>query len=658
MRLGLGIVVVALIASCSEETAVPPPGIKMPDASCREGSSTIDVENEEAPEIRCDRSGTSIVCAGDWAALCDGDRLVDRTNCRIEDEKCYERACDDARDCARCLTCKPNAVRCGDDGERERCNEDGSGYEPDEPCDESAGLYCDALSGRCSDLCAEAEAERSYIGCEYYAVSTSNAQLELEEVDADGLCQPFSFAIVVANGESVPARVTIETPDGALIERTIDPAQTEAIPLPCSLELTGMGEAQIDGDGGIVPRRSSAAVNGAHHITSNVPITVYQFNPLEFESGQGIYRKNSYTNDASLLLPVSSLTTNYMATTVPTLLHVLEIPEIDAQPRLIGPGFVTIVGVSEQPTDVEIRSTAHTLASDDDALPALAPGESAMITLERGEVAQILSAAPDDCDGEAFDDFVDHRRRYCEVSRDYDLTGTRIAASQPVLVLSGHDCTFVPFDRWACDHVEEVMQPLESWGKDIIVALTAQPECRDAQPNIVRVLASHDGTRVTLEPELHDPVTLDEGEVLQVETTEDLRVIADKGISVSQLLVGQDYDGRDTSSFAKGDPSLSLAIPAEQWRKRYSILTPETFTDNFVGIIAREDQVVLLDGRVVTQLKPVEGTPYVTAQLQIRDGQHTLESILPFGVTVYGYAPYTSYMVAGGLDLNLINPPQ
>jgi len=636
----------------------PPPGVVPPDASCREGSATVGLEDEEAPEIACDRPGTNILCAGDWAVLCDGDRRIDSTNCRLEDEKCYERACDDSRECARCLTCKPNAVRCGDNGERERCNEDGSEYEPEEPCDESAGLYCDAPSGRCLDLCAEAEAERSYIGCEYYAVSTSNEQLTLTGVSADGICEPFSFAIVVANGESVPARVTIETPDGATIERTIAPAKTEAINLPCSLELTGMGRMALTEEGELIPRFSSAAVNGAHHITSNVPITVYQFNPLEFEGNVDGARDFSFTNDASLLLPVSALTTHYMATTVPTLFHMIEAEQLDEPLPVVGPGFVAIVGVSDQATEVEIRSTAYTLASADDVLPALSPGDTVMITLERGQVAQILSAAPDECIGDSFDDFRGGKRRYCETPREFDLTGTRIDASQPVMVLAGHDCAFVPFDRWACDHLEEVMQPLESWGKDIIVALTDQPECRDAQPNIVRIVASHDDTHVELEPELHDPVTLDEGEVLEVEINEDLRVIGDKGISVSQLLVGQNYDGEDTSSFTKGDPSLSLAIPSEQWRKRYSILTPETFTDNFVGIIAREDQIVLLNGRVVTRLQPVEGTPYATAQLQIADGQHTLESDLPFGVTVYGYAPFASYMVAGGLDLNLINPPQ
>lgn len=660
MRWSTAIALALCLAStaCKKEEPLAPPPVLSPDATCTVGGALVDVEDEEPPDVACDRSDRAILCAGDWAVLCDGERRVDATNCRLTDEKCYERPCDDPSECARCLACKPNAVRCLDDGERERCNEDGSEYEPEEPCDEGAGLYCDQLGGRCTDLCAEAEAERSYIGCEYYAVSTSNSPLELEEVDGDGLCQPFSFAIVVANGEGVPARVTIESPGGATLERTVGPGETQAINLPCSLELTGQGPV-IDDEGNLIERFSSVGVDGAHHITSNVPITVYQFNPLEFESETAERTTYSYTNDASLLLPVSALTGNYMATTVPTLLHVLEVVGIEDPVRLIGPGFITIVGVSDEPTDVEIHATAFTLPSADGTLPALEPGDTATITLERGQVAQILSAAPEACEGDEQDEYNDGSRRYCEVSRDYDLSGTRVTASNPVMVVSGHDCAFVPFNRWACDHVEEVMQPLESWGKDIIVAITAQPECRDPQPNIVRVVASHDDTRVEFEPEdAHDPVTLDEGELVEAEISADLRVVASKGISVSQLLVGQDYDGRNTSSFTKGDPSLSVAIPAEQWRKRYSILTPETFTDNFVGVIAREDQLVLLDGRVITRMSPVEGTPFATARLQIPSGQHTLESSQSFGVTVYGYALYSSYMVAGGLDLNLINPPQ
>jgi len=647
---------VALLAGCAEEKRAPPPQT-VRDGGCREGGKTIDVADEEPPEVSCDRVGMNLVCVGNWAVLCDeGRRVVDHTNCRERGEACFERTCDDADDCPRCLACSPLHVRCGEDGERERCAEDGSGYEPEEPCDESAGLYCDAVGGDCVDLCAEAEEKRSYIGCEYYAVSTINSQLAFLERDAYGICQPFSFAVVIANGEDVPARVNIERTDGAPIELVIQPAQTETVNLPCTLELTGQVDpANIEGTLG--ERFSSLAVRGAHHITSNVPVTVYQFNPLEYEGEIEGETINSHTNDASLLLPVSAMTRNYIASTVPTLLHHIEADELDEPRPVIGPGFVTIVGVDDEPTEVEIVSSAHTFPSKDGTLPALAPGETFSFTLARGEVAQLLSDAPDECVGDEHDYSRGAKRRYCEVPREFDLTGTSITADRPVMVMSGHDCAFVPYNRWACDHLEEVMQPLDAWGQDVIVSLSAQADCLDPLPNLIRVIASKDDTRVSFQPEIHEPVMLDRGEVFETEITGDVRVRGSHGISVSQLLLGQDYEGRMSSSFSKGDPSLSMVIPSEQWRARYSILSPETFTDNFVGIIAHDKQVVLIDGRVVTGFSPIEETELKSAQVPIAGGQHTLESPMPFGVTVYGYAKYTSYMVAGGLDLNLINPP-
>ena len=46
---------------------------------------------------------------------------------------------------------------------------------------------------------------------------------------------------------------------------------------------------------------------GAYHIVTNEPVAVYQFNPRDYTIG-GTY---SYTNDASLLLPVNAMTQNY-----------------------------------------------------------------------------------------------------------------------------------------------------------------------------------------------------------------------------------------------------------------------------------------------------------------------------------------------------------
>ena len=37
---------------------------------------------------------------------------------------------------------------------------------------------------------------------------------------------------------------------------------------------------------------------------------------------------------------------------------------------------------------------------------------------------------------------------------------------------------------------------------------------------------------------------------------------------------------------------------------------------------------------------------------------HTMSSDVPFGIVVYGYGMYTSYMYPGGLDLKTIDVPR
>jgi hypothetical protein len=643
-----------VLVACAKEEPPPFAGANSGDidTTCGSASETIDVKDEAAPEIECRGGEVELLCVGNWAALCDPNgRLLERTNCREQDKVCASRICEDTESCALCLECKPHSVACGDDGERRRCKDDGSGYEAEEPCDTGAGLQCDEVSGECVDLCAEAAASRSYIGCEYWAVYTSNEQLDFEEIDDDGLCRPFSFAVVIANGEGIDAHVEVETPGGAILSTTVAPRRTKVLELPCSPELKGELEAT---------RFSMQLDNAAHHITSDVPVTIYQFNPLEFEAmseeGRGIF---SYTNGGSLLLPVASLTGNYVVMSAPTLKHELSID--DELESHAGPGFVTIVGVADEPTEVMFTSSAHTLpGEDDELLPALEPGKTFTLTLAKGEVVQLLAGAPEDCPGDEVEIVRRVDRKYCDVPRSFDLTGSRIAADKPVMVVSGHDCPFVPFNRWACDHIEESMLPLETWGSDVLVAQTNSVSCKHEGelPDILRVLASEDDTRVGFAPSLHETVNLDRGEFIDVEIFEDVRVLANAPIAVAQLTVGQDYVGLGSSGVnGKGDPAMSLGVPLAQWRDRYSILSPETFTDNFVNIIAQPNQAVLVDGRVVTGYRDLGDGDYVTARVALRGGQHTLESSSTFGITVYGYAPYTTYMVPGGLDLRMINTP-
>ena len=76
-----------------------------------------------------------------------------------------------------------------------------------------------------------------------------------------------------------------------------------------------------------------------------------------------------------------------------------------------------------------------------------------------------------------------------------------------------------------------------------------------------------------------------------------------------------------------------------------------------MNIIARSKQLVLLDGRAVSGFAAIEGTKMSTARVPVMGGEHRVESEQTIGIVVYGYAPYTSYMMPGGLDLQPINGP-
>jgi len=198
------------------------------------------------------------------------------------------------------------------------------------------------------------------------------------------------------------------------------------------------------------------------------------------------------------------------------------------------------------------------------------------------------------------------------------------------------------------------MYPLEAWGKDFVVSAT-QP--LDAEPNIVRILSGDDGNSVTFEPSsVHEPVTLARGEVVELETREDFRVQGSAALLVGQLLVGQDSEGYGTSEpMSNGDPALSLGVPGEQFRDSYTFLAPTTYDTSLVNVTAAEGQDVLLDGAPVEGWRPGGSTGLRTARVTISGGTHTMTSDRGFGIVVYGFGSYTSYMYPGGLNFELIN---
>lgn len=649
---GVLLLVAALCASCGDDPPPPETISAKSEDNNNVISTTVDVDAQEPPEVSCATGRTSYDCYGRWAAHCGADgELRSLRNCLAEGLTCAPNRCegDDETCLGGCLPCVPGATSCTSATELLACDSDGLGLSVARNCNPDEGEWCDAENRSCSDLCAEAEKRRSYLGCEYWAIPTINSSLQDALFDPLDECGPFPFAIVMANGHAFTASVRIVRPGGQTTAIKIDPGGVEAVELPCVPALTGRGDRTP----------SSLVPDGAFHITSDIPITAYQFNPLEFAQDTSDGEVFSHTNDASLLLPVHALTANYTVMSRASMFN--QFVEVsgdgneDVLDDLSSPGFAAVVGTQDSPTTVEVHTTAYTRASLDGTIEAHAPGDVFSVSLRKGDVLQLLTAKPSECDPIDSDRIRGTNIRYCRVPNTYDLTGTRIRADAPVGVVSGHDCAFVPANRWACDHLEETMFPQETWGKELLIAWPQPATRAGTAPMLVRLMSGTDDNRIVFDPEVHAPITLSEGEWFEFETRADFRVIGKHPLQVAQYLVGQDWEGIGSSgSFADSDPAMALAIPREQWRDDYVILVPETFGHNYISLITQENQTVLLDGGLLRGFTPIGDTGMAVMRTPVEPGQHRLTSGTPFSLQLYGYATYTSYMVPGGLDSTLL----
>ncbi len=556
-------------------------------------------------------------CEDGAAKVCENGRFVVAEHC--------ENACVDGLGCVMCV---PGSGSCsGEDATV--CVADGSHYESFK-CDPLQGLTCDFDSGRCDGPCSPFRLGESYIGCDYYPTVTAN------EVRSE-----FDYAVVISNASDDVAQIHIE--GGALASaRTFEVApravRVERLPWVNALKSCEKYGAVECGNptshGGIVR-------DGAYHLRSTRPVTVYQYSPLEYQLAEGACTVDkldgcSYTNDASLLLPVTSLTGHYFVAAWQNW------PSRSADDWS---GLVAITATQDA-TTVTIDSPAPTWGAD--GLPPLERFIPKSIVLDAGDVAQLFS-----------------KRDWQE---QVDLTGASVVANKPVQVISGHYCTQTV--GVACDHLEESMLPVEALGTEYIVT-APQAEEHIAFPNLtafyvgqryLRIIATEPDTNIEWDPPNTQAAGIvlpthieNAGEFKEVDFVwfrDSMRIKADKKILVSEYMIGGQYSNI-------GDPAMAVAIPVEQYRTNYSFHAPLTYEKNYVNVVAPLDATVHLDGNVTPLIgfEPIGGTGYGLLRVLLDssgDGTHTLQGSKPFGISVYGYGQYTSYWYPGGLDLKPI----
>lgn len=494
----------------------------------------------------------------------------------------------------------------------------------------------DPLNGDPKD-CQEAERDGSYVGCDFWPT-----------VVANGVWSIFDFAVVVANAGDKPADIRVEHQGQLVATETVAPSSLTKIYLPWVPALKG---PDIDQCGSAPPLSSSVRADaGAYHLKSSSPVTVYQFNALEYKGEGGPAGKSwnncpgnqicrnagaaigcfSFSNDASLLLPTPALTGNYRVTTM-------------RGGRNMGGYFAITATADDTKVAVKVGKTGRIVEGR--GISATASGGLLELSMNAGDVVQLVSA----------------------VGTSSDLSGSLVQASKPVQIIGGVPCVAVPTDAmdrpYTCDHVEESVFPVETWGKHYVVPAPTGPNGK-AVSHFIRIVGNVDGTTLSYPGGAPEgaPTRIDAGQVLEVQVKEDFEIEGDNEFAVVTMLPsGQLLDPGAKPGSEKGDPSLSLATAVEQYRTKYVFLAPHDYDVSYVDLVMPLDAHVQIDGSPLTVTPTAIGEgSFGIARVKLGKGEggaHVLESDKPVGVQVIGYGSYTSYQYPGGLNLLKIAEP-
>jgi hypothetical protein len=547
----------------------------------------------------------------------------------------------------------------GDDDTDMDAGQDGGdgGADTDSDSDSDSDSDTDTYDGPAiPTTCEQAAEAHNSVGCEFFAVDLNN--IENPIMDADSA----PYAIVVSNPQlDATANVKIEDMRGSGgtlrtvpgLEKALAPGELIIFNVSCKdatkCPVKDTGVSITPNPPRTHIERSGFKAKMAFRLTADVPVLAYQWN---------VYGKDTFSTDASLLLPTTALANTYLAATWPW-------GHEDTDTGTGNDfGEVAMVGTQDG-TSLTITPTADVHKAEQGTVPpAISTGAtSPALSLNAFDVLQI---APK--------------------TRDADLSGSLIEADKPIAVFGSHPCANVPTSEWfACDHVEEQLMPLKAWGTDAVLGRYAvRPNTTEDKDKAVwRIVAGADAMTVHFDPQV-DGVGAEhkfakQGEVLEFKSPIDHYASAtfdspaDPGkpeapFFAYQLMTGRYWIGGSTYQW--GDPMMILAPPAGQYLDRYYFATDNFFDyayDQLI-LVRKAGYPIEVDCLGVipdADFVQVGGSEWEVARVNLDqpggagtcvDGPHWAKSTASFGISVVGISLANSYGYPGGLGVRWINP--
>jgi hypothetical protein len=645
-RSGRGVLLASwlLVLGCADSRSGP-------GAAGGDGGPAADVAADGAPDAGCD--GAALACVDDQRVgrCVDGELTVTQT--------CDATEFCAAGQCATRVPCAPGDTgACWSVTHILQCNQSGTGFAPS-PC--GSGLACIAATCQIADCtpgqqeCVDATTRRtcdatghwqtsacpddstcafgactsscdgdfkwqgSNVGCEYWTVD-----LDMGDVATllSGATPPAEapHSIALSNPGDAPATVTLSTLAAGIALPTTTVAlaarETREVVLP-RMDLQGAG-----------------IFDRSVRIQSTRPIVATQFNPKDVA--------NTFSNDSSLLLPVSVLGTEYLVLGWESQ---LDIP-FSIYPALLG--YFAVVAVMPGTTQVTVTLASEGRPVTPGGAP-LAAGVAHTFALEQYQVLQVQGVSK-------------------TLALENDMSGSHVQSDKRVAVFTGHEgplicpeqahvlCPViigeVPPDASECscclEHLEEQLWPLATWSSEYLIA-KARPRGK-VDFDTYRVQAGTDNVTLATDPPvagLHGKTIAKRGQWLEAASDQSFRITGTGPIQVAQYLASM-----ECVSSMTGDPSMIMAVGIDQYRSDYPLLVPTGYDEDWLSVVREVGSATRLDGAPVQASFSALGTTgYEVGYVRVQAGTHRVEGDSPFGLTQYGFFEATSYGNPVGLSL-------
>ena len=500
-------------------------------------------------------------------------------------------------------------------------------------------------NGQCVAACDAATANKSTLGCDYYAVDPGT------DGEANGSC----FAAYVANTWGSPVSIAIEyagkmvdaspyafvpSGQGASIVYTplsttnnqlapnqlaivfmadATPVTAPALPTPCPAGTKAFYTAAEASS-------EATAIINSFHLTTTAPVAAYDIFPYGGSA--------SYISSATLLIPSSAWDTNYLAI------------DAFAQSAVAGPKAQPFIEVaaSQDATQVTILPKVDIVGGA--GVAAGVANKPVTYTLNHGQVLQL--------------------------KQDAELSGSPIQSDKPIGVWGGISCFNIGLSDCCCDSGHQQLPPVQAFGSEYVAVKYRDRGAAPEDPPW-RLMGAVNGTTLTYEPAAPNgaPTALAIGQValfyagspFVVKSQDAQHPFYVSGHMTSQQFMGTDY--------GTGDPEFVNLIPPAEWLASYVFMTDPTMANtNLVltrkaGANGAYADVKLDCLGTVTGWLPIGSTPYQLARVDLvtagagqqgcNNGRHQITSSAPFGLTVWGWDQYVSYAYPSGASVQPVN---